>query len=112
MILVTGATGNVGRQVVRRLAAAGEPVRALTRHPDQAALPSDVEVAQGDLTEPPCCRPSSRSPAAVRAPSRSGPPSTPTSSAEPFRAAFPANSEVLPRLFAHRPAIPEVSALT
>jgi uncharacterized protein YbjT (DUF2867 family) len=52
MILVTGATGNVGRQVVRRLAAAGEPVRALTRHPDKAALPSGVEVAQGDLTEP------------------------------------------------------------
>ena len=30
-ILVTGATGNVGGQLVRQLAAAGEPVRALIR---------------------------------------------------------------------------------
>ncbi|WP_374202851.1 NmrA family NAD(P)-binding protein [Saccharothrix sp. S26] len=32
-ILVTGATGTVGRCVVRRLLAAGRSVRALTRHP-------------------------------------------------------------------------------
>jgi uncharacterized protein YbjT (DUF2867 family) len=31
MILVTGATGNVGGELVRALAAAGQPVRALTR---------------------------------------------------------------------------------
>ena len=31
MILVTGATGNVGGELVRALAGAGQPVRALTR---------------------------------------------------------------------------------
>ena len=31
VILATGATGNVGTEVVRALAAAGHPVRALTR---------------------------------------------------------------------------------
>ena len=38
MLLVTGATGNVGAEVVRALIDAGEPVRALTRS-DRAALP-------------------------------------------------------------------------
>ena len=33
MILVTGATGNVGREVVRLLVAGGEQVEAVTRHP-------------------------------------------------------------------------------
>lgn len=44
MILVTGATGNVGRALVDRLLAAGRPVRALTRDPQRAALPDGVEV--------------------------------------------------------------------
>lgn len=44
MILVTGATGNVGRVLVDRLLAAGRPVRALTRDPQRAALPDGVEV--------------------------------------------------------------------
>ncbi|MEU5318033.1 NmrA family NAD(P)-binding protein [Streptomyces sp. NPDC021056] len=44
MILVTGATGNVGRALVDRLVAAGRPVRALTRDPQKAALPDGVEV--------------------------------------------------------------------
>ena len=39
MILVTGATGNVGDEVTRALAAAGHPVRALTRNPAAADLP-------------------------------------------------------------------------
>jgi uncharacterized protein YbjT (DUF2867 family) len=51
-ILVTGATGNVGRIVVERLLAAGATVRALTRNPGTAALPAGVEVAKGDLDEP------------------------------------------------------------
>ena len=34
-ILVTGATGNVGRHVVDQLTAAGAPCRAMTRDPDQ-----------------------------------------------------------------------------
>jgi uncharacterized protein YbjT (DUF2867 family) len=51
MILVTGATGNVGRQVVEQLVAAGEPVRALSRHPDRGGWPDGVEPAAGDLTQ-------------------------------------------------------------
>ncbi|MGI5193571.1 NAD(P)H-binding protein [Streptomyces sp. CA-288835] len=51
-ILVTGATGTVGRQVVAELLARGHAVRALTRDAATANLPADVEVVQGDLTEP------------------------------------------------------------
>jgi uncharacterized protein YbjT (DUF2867 family) len=51
-VLVTGATGRVGREVVARLLAAGVPVRALTRRPDAARLPATVEVVAGDLTVP------------------------------------------------------------
>ena len=50
MFLVTGATGNVGRQVVARLLAAGVPVRGLARTP--VGLPAGVEAVAGDLTEP------------------------------------------------------------
>jgi uncharacterized protein YbjT (DUF2867 family) len=51
-VLVTGATGRVGRLVVDDLLRAGVPVRALTRRPDQAALPAGVEIVGGDLTVP------------------------------------------------------------
>jgi len=51
-ILVTGATGRVGRLVIDELLRAGVPVRALTRRPDRAALPATAEVVQGDLTVP------------------------------------------------------------
>jgi uncharacterized protein YbjT (DUF2867 family) len=51
-ILVTGATGNVGRELVAQLRAAGRGVRALTRHPQSANLPDDVEVVAGDLSAP------------------------------------------------------------
>ncbi|MFE6775417.1 SDR family oxidoreductase [Streptomyces sp. NPDC057702] len=51
-ILVTGATGTVGRQVVAELLARGHAVRALTRDPAGAALPAGVEVVRGDLTDP------------------------------------------------------------
>ncbi|MEU9387113.1 NAD(P)H-binding protein [Streptomyces sp. NPDC048279] len=46
MIVVTGATGNVGRALVGRLVAAGAPVRALTRAPERAALPDRAEVVK------------------------------------------------------------------
>ncbi|MFC4010929.1 NAD(P)H-binding protein [Nonomuraea purpurea] len=49
-ILVTGATGNVGRHVVSQLAEAGLEVRALARAPERAGLP--VETVRGDLTAP------------------------------------------------------------
>jgi uncharacterized protein YbjT (DUF2867 family) len=52
MILVTGATGTVGRQTVSQLLGAGAPIRALTRHPDAARLPGDVDVVGGDLSDP------------------------------------------------------------
>ncbi|MBA3945808.1 MAG: NAD(P)H-binding protein, partial [Herpetosiphonaceae bacterium] len=52
MFFVSGATGNVGRNVVAQLVAAGVAVRALTRHPATANLPESVEVVGGDLLQP------------------------------------------------------------
>lgn len=51
-ILVIGATGNVGRQVLSQLAPTGAQVRALARNPDAAGLPPQVEVVRGDLALP------------------------------------------------------------
>jgi uncharacterized protein YbjT (DUF2867 family) len=51
-ILVIGGTGNVGRQIVYQLGAAGARFRAMTRNPDAAGLPPQVEVVYGDLTVP------------------------------------------------------------
>src|SRR5687768_3267296 len=51
-ILVTGATGTVGRQLVNHLVQAGHHVRALTRNPQKANFPAGVEVVTGDLTTP------------------------------------------------------------
>jgi uncharacterized protein YbjT (DUF2867 family) len=53
MILVIGATGKVGRQVVAQLATRGDAVRAVTRHPASARLPAGVEVVHGDVAQPP-----------------------------------------------------------
>jgi uncharacterized protein YbjT (DUF2867 family) len=52
MILITGATGLIGGQVLARLVEEGLPVRAISRHPDTAKLPSDVEVLAADLDDP------------------------------------------------------------
>ena len=52
MILVTGAAGNVGREVVRALSADGHPVRALTRGAAPSQFPAGVEAATGDLNDP------------------------------------------------------------
>jgi uncharacterized protein YbjT (DUF2867 family) len=43
-IVVTGATGNVGRPLVAELVTAGARVRAVTRTPKTAGFPSGVEV--------------------------------------------------------------------
>lgn len=52
-VLVTGATGNIGRKVVDHLLAGGaESVRALTVDPDRAALPPQVEVVRGYIGKP------------------------------------------------------------
>ncbi|MCA6123662.1 NmrA/HSCARG family protein [Bradyrhizobium sp. WSM 1704] len=50
-ILVTGATGNVGRKVVDQLVRRGADVRALVRNTETANLPVRVELAQGDLLD-------------------------------------------------------------
>lgn len=50
-ILVTGATGNVGRQVVDQLARRGADVRALVRDSAKATFPDGVTVVQGDLLD-------------------------------------------------------------
>ncbi|WP_313457402.1 NmrA/HSCARG family protein [Stenotrophomonas sp.] len=47
-ILVTGATGTIGRQVVQHLLQRGATVRALVRTPANANLPDGVELHQGD----------------------------------------------------------------
>ncbi|MGH3492731.1 MAG: SDR family oxidoreductase, partial [Sciscionella sp.] len=52
MILVTAATAPVGRAIVEQLAGAGERVRALTRAPQSADLPTSAELAVGDLSDP------------------------------------------------------------
>ncbi len=53
MILVTGATGTVGSEVVEQLLAAGQRVRVLARNPAKAAkFGAGVEVVQGDLEKP------------------------------------------------------------
>jgi len=52
-VLVTGATGRVGRVVVDLLVDAGVPVRALTHRSEAVTTwPANVEVVTGDLTEP------------------------------------------------------------
>lgn len=51
-ILVAGATGTVGGQIVKQLSEAGHQVRALTRNPAKAKFPVGVEVVAGDLTKP------------------------------------------------------------
>lgn len=50
-ILVTGATGTIGRNVIEQLVKRGADVRALVRHPEKASLPAGVAVAQGDLLD-------------------------------------------------------------
>lgn len=54
LVLVVGASGALGRPVVRRLRAAGVPVRGLCRHPEQAAdlAALGAEMVAGDLTDP------------------------------------------------------------
>ena len=56
-ILVTGAAGYLGNQTVKRLVAAGRPVRALARHKAKADLrlkevADRIEIVEGDVTKP------------------------------------------------------------
>ena len=57
MILVTGATGNVGGELVTALANAGQAVRALVRSAGQGRFPAGAETVTGDLNDPASLRP-------------------------------------------------------
>src|SRR5690242_8867315 len=57
MILVTGASGYVGNNLVRRLVALGKPVRAMVGNPDKALarlgdIQSQIQIVKGDVTRP------------------------------------------------------------
>ena len=57
MILLTGATGTVGAALLRRLTATGEPVRCLVRDPRRLGPERvRVQIALGDLADPPSFR--------------------------------------------------------
>jgi uncharacterized protein YbjT (DUF2867 family) len=50
-IVLTGATGYVGGQLLPRLLEAGHDVRCVVRSPDRAQLPAGAQVIQGDVLE-------------------------------------------------------------
>src|SRR6266545_4038226 len=52
MLVVTGATGTIGRPLVDVLVAQGAEVRAITRNPLAAGLPAGVDVVEGDPSRP------------------------------------------------------------
>jgi uncharacterized protein YbjT (DUF2867 family) len=52
MIVVTGATGNVGRALVRMLTEAQVPVTAVARHITDADVPPGARAVAADLAEP------------------------------------------------------------
>lgn len=52
MILITGASGNVGREVLKQVALTGARVRAAYQSPNKAAAPAGVEIATVDYNRP------------------------------------------------------------
>lgn len=69
MLLVTGATGTIGRPLIDLLTIEGAEVRAITRNPLAAGLPAGVEVVEGDPSRPDTIAPSLEG---VTAPHRRG----------------------------------------
>ncbi|MCC3778135.1 NAD(P)H-binding protein [Streptomyces sp. UNOB3_S3] len=58
MILVTGATGNIGSALLKELRAHGAgPLRALTRDAARAVFPEGVEAVEGDFANPASLKP-------------------------------------------------------
>ena len=51
-VLVTGATGHIGSEVVSQLRGTGCRVRAMSRNPRSPTLPADVEAVRGDFSVP------------------------------------------------------------
>lgn len=60
MIVVTGATGNIGRTLVRHLAAAGEQVIAVSRGNQDIVVPDGVRHRRADLADPESLSPQSK----------------------------------------------------
>ncbi|MYQ78798.1 MULTISPECIES: NAD(P)H-binding protein [unclassified Streptomyces] len=74
MILVTGATGNIGSALLRELCSQGAgPLRALTRDVSRAAFPAGVEAVEGDLAVPESLEPALTEARSLFLPSRVGP---------------------------------------
>ncbi|MET9324183.1 NAD(P)H-binding protein [Streptomyces sp. NPDC003038] len=58
MILVTGATGNIGSALLKELHARGvRPLRGLTRDAARAVFPERVEAVEGDFADPASLKP-------------------------------------------------------
>ncbi|MFE7744090.1 NAD(P)H-binding protein [Nocardia sp. NPDC057455] len=51
MIVITGATGTIGSEIVRQLSMRASAIRAVTRDPDRAEVPAGVDVVRGDYTD-------------------------------------------------------------
>ncbi|WP_411100961.1 NAD(P)H-binding protein [Streptomyces sp. x-45] len=74
MILVTGATGNIGGALLKELHARGvRPLRALTRDAARAVFPQGVEVVEGDFAEPASLKPALKGVRSLFLVSRLGP---------------------------------------
>ncbi len=48
---ITGATGSIGRQIVKQLVEQKAEVIAMCRVPEKSNLPKEVQVIKGDLTD-------------------------------------------------------------
>jgi uncharacterized protein YbjT (DUF2867 family) len=51
-VLIVGATGGLGQDVVAEALARGYETRALVRNPEHSALPANVEIVRGDVLDP------------------------------------------------------------
>jgi len=51
MILITGATGTIGRAVLARMARTNEPIRALSRDTARIPVTTGVQAVQGDFAD-------------------------------------------------------------